>query len=133
MGATGVQMWETGAVTASSSDSLIALRDRLRAFSRERDWDQFHSPKNLSAALSVEAAELLEHFQWLKEDESFALSPEKRAKVAEEIADVLLYLVRIADKLDIDVLDAALKKIDANGRKYPVEKAKGSMKKYTDL
>ena len=133
MGATGVQMWETGAVTASSSDSLIALRDRLRAFARERDWDQFHSPKNLSAALSVEAAELLEHFQWLKEDESFALSPEKRAKVAEEIADVLLYLVRIADKLDIDVLDAALKKIDANGRKYPVEKAKGSMKKYTDL
>lgn len=126
-------MCETGRVTTPSPDSLIALRDRLRTFARERDWDQFHSPKNLSAALSVEAAELLEHFQWLKEDESFALSPEKRAKVAEEIADVLLYLVRIADKLDIDVLDAALKKIDTNAKKYPVEKAKGSMRKYTDL
>ena len=117
----------------SETDSLIALRDRLRAFALERDWDQFHSPKNLSAALAVEASELLEHFQWLKEDESFDLSPEKRAKVAEEIADVLLYLVRIADKLDIDVLDATLKKIDANGKKYPVEKAKGSMRKYTEL
>ena len=69
----------------------------------------------------------------MKEDESFTISPEKRAKVAEEIADVLLYLVRIADKLDIDVLDATLKKIDANARKYPVEKAKGSMRKYTEL
>ncbi len=115
------------------TSDLVALRNRLRAFAAERDWDQFHSPKNLSAALSVEAAELLEHFQWLKEDESFALSPEKRAKVAEEIADVLLYLVRIADKLDIDVLDAALKKIEANAKKYPVEKARGKMTKYRDL
>ena len=115
------------------TSDLVALRNRLRAFAAERDWDQFHSPKNLSAALSVEAAELLEHFQWLKEDESFALSPEKRAKVAEEIADVLLYLVRTADKLDIDVLDAALKKIEANAKKYPVEKARGKMTKYRDL
>lgn len=115
------------------TSDLVALRDRLRAFALERDWDQFHSPKNLSAALAVEASELLEHFQWLKEDESFALSSEKRAKVAEEIADVLLYLIRIADKLDIDVLDAALRKIETNGKKYPVEKAKGSMRKYTDL
>jgi len=112
---------------------LTGLRDRLRVFAAERDWDQFHSPKNLSAALAVEASELLEHFQWLKEDESFALAPEKRAQVAEEIADVLLYLVRIADKLDIDVLEAAVNKIEANGRKYPVAKAKGSMRKYTDL
>ena len=115
------------------TDVLIVLRDRLRVFAAERDWDQFHSPKNLSAALSVEASELLEHFQWLKEDESFALSPEKRAKVAEEIADVLLYLIRIADKLDIDVLDATLSKIEANAKKYPVEKARGSMRKYTEL
>lgn len=115
------------------ADVLIVLRDRLRVFAAERDWDQFHSPKNLSAALSVEASELLEHFQWLKEDESFALSPEKRAKVAEEIADVLLYLIRIADKLDIDVLDATLSKIEANAKKYPVEKAKGRSDKYTDL
>jgi len=115
------------------TSDLVALRDRLRAFARERDWDQFHSPKNLSAALSVEAAELLEHFQWLKEDESFDLSSEKRAKVAEEIADVLLYLIRIADKLDIDVLDAALKKIEANAVKYPADKARGSMRKYNEL
>ena len=115
------------------TSDLVALRDRLRAFAAERDRDQFHSPKNLSAALSVEAAELLEHFQWLKEDESFALSPDKRAKVAEEIADVLLYLVRIADKLDIDVLDAALTKIETNAQKYPADKARGSMKKYTEL
>ena len=121
-----------GARVAVASE-LMVLRDRLRAFAAERDWDQFHSPKNLSAALSVEASELLEHFQWLKEDESFTLSPEKRAKVAEEIADVLLYLVRIADKLDIDVLDAALKKIEANGKKYPVDKSRGSMRKYTEL
>jgi dCTP diphosphatase len=115
------------------TSDLIALRDRLRVFAADRDWDQFHSPKNLSTALAVEAAELLEHFQWLKDDESFALPPEKRAKVAEEIADVLLYLVRIADKLDIDVRDAAVRKIDANARKYPVDKAKGSMRKYTEL
>lgn len=115
------------------ASELIDLRDRLRAFALERDWDQFHSPKNLSAALAVEASELLEHFQWLKEDESFDLSPEKRAKVAEEIADVLLYLIRIADKLDIDVRDAALRKIDANALKYPADKARGSMRKYTEL
>lgn len=115
------------------TSDLVALRDRLRLFAAERDWDQFHSPKNLSAALIVEAAELLEHFQWLTEDASFELSSEKRAKVAEEIADVLLYLVRIADKLDIDVLDAALKKIDANAKKYPIDKSKGSMRKYTEL
>ena len=111
-------------------DHLMA---RNRAFALERDWDQFHSPKNLSAALAVEASELLEHFQWLKEDESFDLSPEKRAKVGEEIADVLLYLIRIADKLDIDVRDAALSKIDANALKYPADKARGSMRKYTEL
>jgi NTP pyrophosphatase (non-canonical NTP hydrolase) len=81
----------------------------------------------------VEASELLEHFQWLKEDESFDLPPEKRVKVAEEIADVLLYLIRIADKLDIDVLDAAVKKIEANAAKYPADKARGSMRKYTEL
>ena len=115
------------------ASELIDLRDRLRIFAAERDWDQFHSPKNLAAALSVEAAELLEHFQWLKEEQSVDLAPAKRAAVGEEIADVLLYLIRIADKLDIDVLDAALKKIEANAKKYPVEKARGKMTKYRDL
>lgn len=115
------------------ASDLIDLRDRLRVFAAERDWDQFHSPKNLAAALSVEAAELLEHFQWLKEEQSQALSAEKCTAVGEEIADVLLYLIRIADKLNIDVLDAALKKIDANAAKYPGDKARGSMRKYTEL
>ena len=117
----------------SGSDTLMTLRDRLRAFAAERDWDQFHSPKNLAAALSVEAAELLEHFQWLTEDQSAALAPDKRSAVAEEIADVLLYLIRIADKLDIDVAGAAHRKIDANALKYPADKARGSMRKYTEL
>lgn len=117
----------------SGPDTLIALRDRLRAFAAERDWDQFHSPKNLAAALSVEAAELLEHFQWLKEEQSAALAPDKRSAVAEEIADVLLYLIRIADKLDIDIGEAARRKIDANALKYPADKARGSMRKYTEL
>src|SRR5258706_4983710 len=88
-------------------DGLPELRTRLRAFAAERDWDQFHSPKNLAIALSVEASELLEHFQWMPENESrILLSPTLNA-VREEMADVLLYLVRLADKLDIDLLDAA--------------------------
>jgi len=113
--------------------SLEALRDALRQFASERDWDQFHSPKNLAMALSVEAAELLEHFQWMPEADSAALAPEQHAKVREEVADVLLYLIRLADKLDIDLLPAAAEKIEVNRTKYPVEKARGSSKKYTEL
>ena len=116
----------------SGTDSLVDLRNRLRAFAAERDWDQFHSPKNLSAALIVEAAELLEHFQWLKEDESTKLPSEKRAAVAEEIADVLLYLVRIADKLDIDLLAAVAAKMQRNAAKYPAALVKGSARKYDE-
>lgn len=115
------------------ASELHELRDRLRRFAAERDWDQFHTPKNLAAALSVEAAELLEHFQWLTDPQSESLDPAKKARVAEELADVLLYLVRLADRLDVDLLDAALAKIAANAAKYPVEKAKGSMRKYTEL
>jgi len=111
---------------------MHALRDRLRKFVAERDWDQFHSPKNLAMALSVEAAELVEHFQWLTEAESQRLAPEKLAEVRDEIADVLVYLVRLADKLDVDLLAAAAQKIDKNALKYPAEKVRGSMKKYSD-
>jgi len=111
---------------------MHALRDRLRKFVAERDWDQFHSPKNLAMALSVEASELMEHFQWLTEDESRRLAPEKLAEVRDEIADVLVYLVRLADKLDVDLLDAAHKKIAKNAQKYPASKVRGSMKKYSD-
>ena len=113
--------------------SLDQLRAALRQFASDRDWDQFHSPKNLAIALSVEAAELLEHFLWTPEAESSVLTPEQHTKVREEIADVLLYLIRLADKLDIDLLAAATDKIRVNAVKYPVEKARGSSKKYTEL
>ena len=111
---------------------MHALRDRLRKFVAERDWDQFHSPKNLAMALSVEAAELVEHFQWLTEAESQRLAPEKLAEVRDEIADVLVYLVRLADKLEVDLLAAAAAKIEKNALKYPADKVRGSMKKYSD-
>ncbi len=113
--------------------SLEALRDELRKFASDRDWNQFHSPKNLAIALNVEAAELLECFLWMSEAASTALDDEKHAKVREEAADVLLYLVRLADKLDIDLLAAASLKIALNAEKYPVAKSRGSSKKYTEF
>ncbi len=113
--------------------TLDFLKQQLREFAACREWDQFHSPKNLASALSVEAAELLEPFQWLTEEQSKNLSPQKRAAVRKEIVDVLIYLIRLADKLDIDLLQAARDKITENASKYPVEKAKGSTRKYTDL
>jgi NTP pyrophosphatase (non-canonical NTP hydrolase) len=112
------------------SDSLLQLRDALRAFAAERDWDQFHSPRNLATALSVEAAELLEPFQWLTDEQSRSLPPDARAAVEQELADVLLYLVRLADKLDVDLAAAARAKIARNAEKYPVEKSRGSSRKY---
>ena len=111
---------------------MNTLRDALRKFAAERDWDQFHSPKNLAIALSVEASELLEHFQWLTEAQSASLAPEKREEVRDEMADVLLYLVRLADKLEVDLVDAAEKKIAKNAQKYPAAQVRGSMKKYTE-
>jgi len=111
---------------------MNTLRDALRKFAAERDWDQFHSPKNLAIALSVEASELLEHFQWLTEAQSSALAPGKRDEVRDELADVLLYLVRLADKLDVDLVDAAQKKIAKNAQKYPASQVRGSMKKYSE-
>ncbi|MGN2243324.1 nucleotide pyrophosphohydrolase [Frateuria sp. GZRR33] len=112
---------------------IRALQDALRAFAREREWEQFHSPKNLASALSVEAAELLEHFQWMTEEQSRALSEGKKNDIAEEIADVFLYLLQLSDKLDIDVLAAARQKLEINGAKYPVDLAKGSSKKYSEF
>ena len=114
-------------------DALENLRLALRRFAAERDWDQFHSPKNLAMALSVEAAELLEQFQWLSDAESSALGAETRTKVSEELADVLLYLVRLADKLDVDLALAASEKLKINAVKYPADKARGSSKKYSEL
>lgn len=113
-------------------NELEALRDRIREFARERDWDQFHSPKNLAMALIVEAGELVEHFQWLQQGESFNLPPDKLRAVQEELADILVYLVRIADRLDIDLLAAAQNKMRSNEAKYPAEKVRGSSRKYTE-
>jgi dCTP diphosphatase len=113
--------------------SLERLRDRLREFATARDWNQFHSPKNLAIALSVEAGELLEHFQWLSDEESLTLPDDKLEKIRDEIADVLLYLIRLADVLNVDLIKSADTKIEANSHKYPVDKAHGNAKKYTEL
>lgn len=120
-------------MSAPNPHGLTQLRDALRQFAEERDWDQFHSPKNLAAALAVEAAELLERFQWLTEDQSRKLPPEELGRVREEMADVLNYLVRLADKLDVNLLDAARDKIKVNAAKYPVEKSRGIARKYSEL
>jgi NTP pyrophosphatase (non-canonical NTP hydrolase) len=111
---------------------LTQLRDALREFAAERDWDQFHSPKNLASALSVEAAELLECFQWLTEEQSRNLTPEQLARVRDELADVLNYLVRLADKLDVNLLEAARAKMLENARKYPADRVRGSARKYSE-
>ena len=117
---------------SSESGDLKTLKETVRRFVAERDWDRFHSPKNISMALIVEAAELVEHFQWLTEKESAELSSETRGKVELEMADILIYLIRLADKLDVDLVEAAEKKIEDNKRKYPVEKVRGNSKKYSD-
>ena len=115
------------------SATLTDLRDALRRFAAARDWEQFHTPKNLAMALAVEAAELLEYFQWLTPTQSTHLDARMRRAVADEIADVLLYLTRLADVLGIDPLAAARRKIRVNARKYPVGRAKGHARKYSEL
>ena len=107
--------------------NLDDLRDRLREFARARDWEPFHTPKNLSVALLVEAAELAEIFQWLTPEQSAALTSGQREHAAQELADVLIYLTRLADVLDIPLLDAAETKIEMNARKYPAPAPQGSI------
>jgi dCTP diphosphatase len=119
--------------TLPRPDRLTKLRDELRQFAADRDWEQFHTPKNLAIALSVEAAELLEHFQWLTPDESQRLPADKSSAIRLEMADVLLYLIRLADRLEIDLAASAFDKIAINANKYPVALSKGSSKKYTEL
>jgi NTP pyrophosphatase (non-canonical NTP hydrolase) len=109
---------------------LAAIRDTVRTFVDERDWDQFHTPKNLSSALSVEAAELLEHFQWLRDGSAAELGEAKLAEVRHEMADVLVYLVRLADKLDVDLAAAVEEKMILNRAKYPADKVRGDARKY---
>jgi len=112
---------------------LDELRAALRAFTAERDWKPFHSPKNLAISLSVESAELLEIFQWMSEADSRTLEPAALAAADEEIADVLLYVLLLADALGIDPVAAAQRKMQVNARKYPVAKARGTSKNYTQL
>jgi dCTP diphosphatase len=114
-------------------DDVAALRHRLDQFVEERDWNQFHTPKNLAMAMMVEAAELLEHFQWLTPEESCNLSAETRAEVELEIADVLLFLLRLCDKLGIDPMQAAQRKLELNAVKYPIATARGRATKYDKL
>ncbi len=111
-------------------DKLI---EQIKNFNKERDWGQYHTPKNLSMALMIEAGELAEHFQWLTQDQSKTLNNETLGEVREEIGDVLIYLLNIADKLGIDPIAAAKEKILKNANKYPVNQAKGKITKYTDL
>ena len=113
-------------------DSLVHLASRLRQFTEERDWGQFHSPKNLAMALTGEAGELAAEFQWLTEAESWKPTPEQMERIHQEAADVLIYLVRLADQLQFDLLEAAGEKIEHNARKYPADKVRGSARKYTE-
>jgi NTP pyrophosphatase (non-canonical NTP hydrolase) len=116
----------------SHTDSLEQLRIRLARFAADRDWDQFHSPKNLSMALIGEAAELVEHFQWLTEQQSTSLDAGKRVAVAEELADILIYLIRSADKLDVDIIEATWKKIAKNEQRYPAKQVRGDARRASE-
>lgn len=116
----------------ASTTALDRLVQRLRGFARERDWEQFHSPKNLSMALIVEAAELVEHFQWLTEQQSLQLTANKLAAVEQELADIFIYLIRISDRLGVNLVEAAWRKIEINERKYPADKVRGKAGKSDD-
>lgn len=111
---------------------LAQLRDLIRVFVAERDWEQFHTPKNLSAALSVEAAELLENFQWLQTGERTELGEARLQQVRHELADVLFYLIRLADRLDVDLAGALHEKMALNRAKYPADKVRGDSRKYNE-
>jgi len=114
-------------------ETLDQLKTRLREFAVARDWEQFHSPKNLAMALIVEAAELVEHFQWLTEEQSASLPPDKHAEVEQELADIQIYLIRLADRLNVDLERAVDAKIALNEQRYPADKVRGSAKKYTEF
>lgn len=120
-------------MTKQEEVSLKGLQQMIRQFVDERDWDQFHNPKDLSISLSLEAAEVLEHFQWKNTDEMIAHVKHNKKEVGEELADVFYWILLLANKLDIDLVDAFKNKMDKNHAKYPVDKAKGSHKKYTEL
>jgi NTP pyrophosphatase (non-canonical NTP hydrolase) len=115
------------------TDSFKALSAQLASFAAERDWEQFHNPKNLAMAVAGEVGELVEHFQWLTPEQAANLSAASREEVALEAADVLLFLLRLCDKLDIDLGKAAQRKLALNAKKYPVHKSRGRATKYDKL
>lgn len=115
------------------SNELEEIKLRLQEFAKERDWDQFHSPKNFSMALIVECAELVEHFQWLTDEQSKRLPEDTLDEVSLEMADIMIYLIRLADKLDVDLLESVNRKIKLNAEKYPIDKSKGLATKYNKL
>ncbi len=121
------------AATGAPPDALHELRDAMRRFAAERAWEPFHTPKNLAMALAGEAGEVIEHFQWLTAEQSMALPPATREEVALELADVLLYLVRLGDVLGIELADAARRKMVLNAQRYPVERARGRADKHDRL
>ena len=110
-------------------DSLDDLNAKLLAFARERDWEKFHSPKNLSMALAGECGELLEHFQWLNEQQSAELDADRKQQVALEMADILIYLIRLAERLDVDLVDSAYRKMAMNRERYPTERVRGDARR----
>lgn len=116
-----------------SADHIEFLQAEIRRFAEDRDWEPFHTPKNLAMALAVEAAELMEHFQWATPEQSQCPAPEKLTAIGEEMSDVLIYLVRLADVLELDLLAAARAKLIRNEQKYPVDAARGNARKYTEL
>ena len=118
--------------TKVSESDFDRIKRQVRQFVVEREWDQFHSPKNLSMALIVEAAEMVEHFQWLTEEQSCNLAPEKLAEVELELADIQIYLLSLAEKLQLDVIAAVDKKLALNAEKYPADKVRGSSRKYSE-
>jgi NTP pyrophosphatase (non-canonical NTP hydrolase) len=123
------------ATLTDESTTLAEIKSRVLAFARERDWEQFHAPKNLSMALAAEAAELMEHFLWATPEASRTIpqDPPKRAKIAEELADVVIYALEFANVTGLDVAAEIERKMAANAAKYPVEKARGRADKYTEL
>jgi dCTP diphosphatase len=122
---------KNGPATYGSQRDLQVLKVALRQFAAERDWDRFHSPKALAVALIGETAEVVEHFQWLSEAQSRRLNAAKKREIQEELGDTLIYLVRLADKLDVDLLEAAFEKLEKNRQKYPAQLVKGKAHKYT--
>lgn len=120
-------------LSTQNNDRICALTEKLREFAEARDWSQFHTPKNLAMALAAEVGELLEILQWLTPEASSSLPPEKLLRAKEEIGDIQIYLARLADQLGIDPIAAAEAKIEDNQKKYPVEKARGNAKKYTEF